>query len=132
VGAVGIEAACQRARGRNESQPLVIAAIPSVALCWLIPHLDGFRKLHPDVETRVIYAMHGRDINFNEAHVAFAFAARPPDISGVEAIRFLPGASVPVCSPTLVADLDGLPWVRPIYCDWACCTMETRWVGNPG
>ncbi len=103
----GIDTACQRARTGRESEPLVIAAIPSVAMCWLIPRLDGFRKAYPKIETRVIYAMHGRDINFGEAHVAFVFAARPPEIRGVEAIRFLPGSSGPVGIPALVPDHDG-------------------------
>ncbi len=99
-----IDAACQRARARPGRQPLVIAAIPSVAMCWLIPRLAGFRTAHPEVETRVIYAMHGRDINFREAHVAFVFGPRPPEAAGVEAIPFLPGTSVPVCSPSLLPD----------------------------
>lgn len=96
-----IDAACARAREVNVRQPLVIAAIPSVAMCWLIPQLDGFRKTHPDVETRVIYAMHGRDTNFREVHVAFVFASSPPNLPGVEVVPFLPGVSVPVCSPAL-------------------------------
>ena len=97
-----IDAACERAQLSNHDQPLVIAAIPSVAMCWLIPRLTDFRATHPHIETRVIYAMHGRDINFREAHVAFVFASEPPAIPGVETLHFLPGASIPVCSPQLV------------------------------
>lgn len=98
-----IDAACNRLRAGRHTQPLVIAAIPSVAMCWLIPHLDEFRKACPSIETRVIYAMHGRDIDFREVHIAFVFSDTPPRLPGVEAFSLFPGFSVPVCSPTLVS-----------------------------
>ena len=106
---VEIETACHRVRARPASQALVIAAIPSVAMCWLIPRLSRFRAAHPGIETRVIYAMHGRDINFQDAHLAFVFSAGPPVISNVEAQLFLAGRSVPVCSPGLLRSLDHHP-----------------------
>lgn len=97
-----IDSACQRARVSDENEPLVIAAIPSVAMCWLIPRLTSFRDAHPGIETQMIYAMHGRGINFRDAHIAFVFAPEPPDLPGVETVAFLPGTSVPVCSPSLI------------------------------
>ena len=97
-----IDTACQRARISDDTEPLVIAAIPSVAMCWLIPRLTEFRTAHPDIETQMIYAMHGRDINFRESHIAFVFAPEAPNLPGVETISFLPGTSVPVCSPSLI------------------------------
>ncbi|TNC52375.1 LysR family transcriptional regulator [Rubellimicrobium rubrum] len=97
-----IDAACQRARSRRESQPLVIAAIPSIAICWLIPRLSDFRARHPEVEIRLVYALHGRDVDFRDVHLAFVFAAKPPERLGVRAEPFLPGISVPVCAPTLL------------------------------
>ena len=102
-----IEAACARARQINGA--LVIAAIPSVAMCWLIPRLSRFRAAHPGIETRVIYAMHGRDIDFRDVHLAFVFAAKPPVIPQVEAQIFLAGRSVPVCSPGLLQSLGHRP-----------------------
>lgn len=77
-----IEAACNRAR--NTGQALVIAAIPSVAMCWLIPRLSRFRTAHPEIEVRIVYAMHGREINFHDVHLAFVFAKQPlwPDDRG--------------------------------------------------
>ncbi|MCK8464026.1 LysR substrate-binding domain-containing protein [Aliiroseovarius sp. S1339] len=97
-----IDAACHRASVSRAQMPLVIAAIPSVAMCWLIPRLMKFKELHPTVATRMIYAMHGQDIDFRETHVAFVFSATPPEIAGVEVMPFLPGTSVPVCSPDLL------------------------------
>ncbi len=102
-----IATACERAQTSHAPQPLVIAAIPSVAICWLIPRLSAFRARYPDIEIRVIYAMHGRDIDFRDVHLAFVFADNTPARTGVTAKSFLPGASVPVCSPALIANLGG-------------------------
>lgn len=97
-----MEAACGRARTGMKAGPLVIAAIPSVAVCWLIPRLAGFRAAHPDMEIRVVYAMHGRDVDFRDVHLAFVFAKGLPELAGVTAEPFLPGDSVPVCSPAIL------------------------------
>jgi len=97
-----MEAACGRARTGMKAGPLVIAAIPSVAVCWLIPRLAGFRAAYPDMEIRVVYAMHGRDIDFRDVHLAFVFAKGLPELAGVIAEPFLPGESVPVCSPAIL------------------------------
>ena len=102
-----IATACARAQSSHAPQPLVIAAIPSVAICWLIPRLSAFRVRYPDIEIKLIYAMHGRDIDFRDVHLGFVFADIAPAKTGVTAVNFLPGASVPVCSPVLVAGLGG-------------------------
>ncbi|MFZ1468247.1 MAG: LysR family transcriptional regulator, partial [Paracoccaceae bacterium] len=78
-----IEAACHRARAKKTNQALVIAAIPSVAMCWLIPRLSRFRAAHPDIDIRIVYALHGHDINFQDVHLAFVFAPEAPKIAGI-------------------------------------------------
>lgn len=102
-----IEAACQRTR--NSSQALVIAAIPSIAMCWLIPRLSQFKMAHPGIETRIVYALHGHEINFHDAHLAFVFSHGQPIISNVNCQFFLSGQSVPVCSPALLHSLGRKP-----------------------
>ena len=49
--------------------------------------------------------MHGRDINFDDVHVAFVFAPEAPQIVGIQSEFFLSGDSSPVCSPTLLQRL---------------------------
>jgi LysR family transcriptional regulator, glycine cleavage system transcriptional activator len=102
-----IEAACDRAR--NSSQALVVAAIPSVAMCWLIPRLSHFRAVHPTIEVRIVYAMHGRDINFHDNHLAFVYAESAPTGPLFESAFFLSGKSVPVCSPGVLERLGCSP-----------------------
>jgi DNA-binding transcriptional LysR family regulator len=48
--------------------------------------------------------MHGRDIDFNDVHVAFTFADGLPTEANVDARFFLSGSSLPVCSPALLAN----------------------------
>ena len=64
LGFDSINAACRAARGYSQTRPLVVAAIPSVAVCWLIPRLGSFRAAHPGVEMRIVYALHGQEIDF--------------------------------------------------------------------
>ena len=92
-----IDAAVEQAR--SSSCVLVIAAIPSVAMCWLIPRLSRFRSAHPEIEVRIVYALHGHEINFHDVQLAFVFARSEPTGSIIEGHFFLEGESVPVCSP---------------------------------
>ena len=94
-----IRLACQRARRRSDASPLVIAAIPSVATCWLAPRLSAFRKRHPDIDIRIIYAFHGQQLDFSETDLAFVYSEARPQRAGTCAHLFLPGISAPVCSP---------------------------------
>ena len=101
-----IEAACRRARQAQDPPGLVIAAIPSVAVCWLIPRLEQFRRQHAHIRLRVIYALHGQGVDFADVDLAFIFSKEgPPRAEGVKVTPFLPGASIPVCSPSLAAEL---------------------------
>jgi DNA-binding transcriptional LysR family regulator len=93
-----IEAACRQARKAGGAPTLTVAVIPSVAICWLIPRLAEFRARAPQVDIRVLYAIHGREMDFRDVDVAVVFAGSPPALPGMEATRFLPGASAPVCS----------------------------------
>lgn len=102
----GIEAACRRARPSIRDS-LVVAAIPSVAVCWLIPRLPRFRARHPDIQLRIIYAHHGQEIDFGDVDLAFIFSDTPPSGRGFSAEPFLSGTSVPVCSPQLLVGQTG-------------------------
>lgn len=99
-----IDAACRRARPQVADSALVVAAIPSVAICWLIPRLPAFRCRHPDIQLRIIYAHHGHDLDLATTDLAFTFADARPEGGGLSAEPFLPGRSVPVASPALLSD----------------------------
>ena len=109
-----IYAACRRASDFRTSRPLVVAAIPSVAVCWLIPRLGRFRAAHPNIDIRVVYAFHGQEVDFRDVHFAFVFDRTPPAARGAEPHPFLPGTSVPVCSPQLAHKVSGSDTARAI------------------
>lgn len=96
-----IEAACRRARRAGGPPFLTVAVIPSVAVCWLIPRLAGFRALAPAVEVRVVYAIHGQPVDFRDVDLAVVFSDGAPTLPGMAAARFLPGRTVPVSAPHL-------------------------------
>lgn len=99
----GIDAACERARQRAAPETLVVAAIPSVAVCWLIPRLPRLHACHPDIQLHMIYAHHGHPIDFSNVDLAFVFSETMPEGPGLQSSFFLPGISVPVCSPAALS-----------------------------
>lgn len=96
-----IETACADALG-HVARPLIVAAIPSVAMCWLIPRLPEFRTVHPDIDLQIVYARHGERPNFKNVDVAITFDRYPPDLPLVKSQLFLSGDCVPVCRRDLL------------------------------
>lgn len=103
-----IATACARLRAEERAEPLVIAAIPSVATCWLIPRLADFRARHPDIPLRIVYALHGRDFDPRDIDLAFVFSPEGPPQADVPATPFLPGDSVPVVAAARLAGRSGV------------------------
>ena len=93
-----IALACRKMREQQQPTKLVIAAIPSVATCWLIPRLADFQRLHPEISLRVSYAIHGTEIDFSEVDIAFIYAIKPPQPRDSSVELFRSAESVPVCS----------------------------------
>jgi DNA-binding transcriptional LysR family regulator len=96
-----IDAACRQARRAGGPPRLSVAAIPSVAVCWLIPRLDSFRARAPGTEVRLVYAFYGHPIDFRDVDLAMVFATAPPAPPGMTVTRVFPGDTAPVCAPHL-------------------------------
>ncbi|MBJ7314319.1 LysR family transcriptional regulator [Rugamonas sp. CCM 8940] len=58
----GIAQATQLAQGRPQDSELVIATLPSFALHWLLPRLDGFRAQHPYYRLRLQTSLAVQDL----------------------------------------------------------------------
>lgn len=94
-----IEAACELARAPDVADnALTIAVIPSVASCWLIPRLSGFRRDYPEISLRVMYAIHGQAVDFGDVGLAITYSRAALVPAGVAMSKLLDGASAPVCS----------------------------------
>ena len=102
---------CRRISASDETPTLTVAAIPSVATCWLIPKLSDFWQRHPDVRVKLLYAIHGSPIDFQDIDIAIAYGTG--DWSGVEVTPFLNGDAKPVCSRQYLADKG--PFDEPEY-----------------
>lgn len=96
-----IDAACRRARRAGGPPVLTVAAIPSIAICWLIPRLGAFRALAPEIGTRLVYAIHNQPLDFRDLDIAVVYAERTPAPPGMIVTRFLPGLTGPVAAPPL-------------------------------
>ena len=90
---------CRRISAADEAPTLTVAAIPSVATCWLIPKLDDFWQQHRDIRIKLLYAIHGMPIDFQDIDIAIAYGEG--DWSGVQVTPFLDGSAMPVCSPAV-------------------------------
>ena len=93
-----IDTACRAVRRKNIKRQLTVAVIPSVAICWLIPRLPLFREMAPKIDLKILYAIFGHEVNFDDIDIAIVYAKEKPVISDVETVRLFSGASVPVCS----------------------------------
>ena len=102
---------CRRISAPEELQTLTVAAIPSVATCWLIPRLSGFWRHHPDIRVKLLYAIHGAPIDFQDVDIAIAYGTG--EWPGVVVTRFLNGDACPVCSKQYLNDMG--PFDEPAH-----------------
>jgi len=85
-----------------ESQCLYIAALPTFSSRWLIPRLNGFRFMHPDITLNIaartdpfILTASGFDAVVHFEHPAW---------TGMRLSYLFQETMVPVCHPTLLTD----------------------------
>jgi LysR family glycine cleavage system transcriptional activator len=85
---------------KRGSEQLKVTADPQFATKWLMRRVEGFRKLHPDIDLRfdVSYAI--RDFDLDDVDIAIRFGTgRYP---GLTTDRLFDNVIVPVCSPRLL------------------------------
>ncbi len=102
---------CRRISASDDCPTLTVAAIPSVATCWLIPRLTDFWRRHSGVRVKLLYAIHGAPIDFQDVDIAIAYGEG--DWTGVQVTPFLAGAAKPVCSQQYLDDHG--PFTEPHY-----------------
>ncbi len=123
-----IDQACQTIRKKNKGEQLTVAVIPSVAICWLIPRLPLFRELEPKIDLKIIYAIFGHEINFEDVDIAIVYAKEKPVVPRMDTVQLMSGASVPVCSQSFIASHPGLQGAEDIAkCNLLHDTDTTGW-----
>ncbi|MEM7428816.1 MAG: transcriptional regulator GcvA [Pseudomonadota bacterium] len=89
----------EQMRAHVESSLLTVSVSPSLGAMWLVPRLERFRNLHPDIEIRLDGTDRLADVARGEADVALRYG--PGGYTGVRADYLFGQSNTPVCSPAL-------------------------------
>jgi LysR family glycine cleavage system transcriptional activator len=96
----------------DDTAPLKVTMLPSVASHWLIPRLARIREHAPGLDVQVIADPRLLDLRAEGIDLAIRFCRAPP--TGYAATRLMSDRVVPVCTPDLLAkhgpvsDIDSL------------------------
>ena len=115
----------------EERRALMITSCTSFASRWLVPRLDEFHALHPDIDVRLDATQRLVDLRRNEFDLGIRFG--PGRWEGLEADYLMDEEFIPVASPDLLtrkpvkvpADLAGHTLLHredspgPLPLDWA-------------
>ena len=101
--------ACKRLSQSDAGPALTIGVLPSIATIWLIPRLAQFFRTHPEISVKVVYAFHGQSLDFDDVDITILWGTGEWDEGRLT--RFLPGATIPVCSAALL-EREG-PFTQP-------------------
>ena len=87
----------------SRNKDLRIICPPTVSIRWLIPRLDDFRELHPDIQIRLTTAFYDWEDFFSgefDLGIGCEPASERPD--GIEVLPLFPMIVVPACAPALL------------------------------
>jgi LysR family glycine cleavage system transcriptional activator len=87
-------------------QRVSVSVAPSFAIKWLVPRLERFKELHPDVEVWVSADMGLVDFAVADVDLAIRYGAG--GYADAQAQQLLSESVVPICSPSLIEGSDGL------------------------
>ena len=126
--------ACSRARRAGGPPKLTIAAIPSVAVCWLIPRLDEFRALTPATEVRLVLRVPRSADRFPGCRCRDRVCGRSACPGGAVVEVPIRGETAPVCAPHLGlnSSATGADMVRAGLLHDADATGWRTWLQDEG
>jgi LysR family glycine cleavage system transcriptional activator len=101
-----LETALLALSGRGERRKFVVAASPSIASLWLMPKLDRFLQLAPDIDLSLCTAIHENDFRDGAYDVAIASFGEIPGrrVDYLMDERIYPVAAPKLLAPRLTAD----------------------------
>ena len=100
--------------GSDDSGPLKVTMLPSVASHWLIPRLPRIRDRHPNIDVQVIADPRLLDLRAEGIDLAIRFCRVPH--SGYATTRLMGDRVFPVCAPGLIKPKQEdrqRRWLRP-------------------
>lgn len=87
-------------------QRVSVSVAPSFAIKWLVPRLERFKEIHPDVDIWVSADMGLVDFAVADVDIAIRYGAG--GYAEAQAQMLLSESVVPICSPNLIQGQDGL------------------------
>lgn len=76
---------------------------PTTSIRWLIPKLDAFRELHPDIRIRLTTDFfRERSFDTQEFDLGFSVANWPNRAANIEVVILFPVRLTPACAPSLL------------------------------
>ena len=84
----------------DAERPLMISVSPSLAARWLVPRLEEFRHLHPDIDTRIDAREESADLRRDDVDIGLRYGTGNYPGLHVECIGTQ--RVFPVCSPWLL------------------------------
>lgn len=104
----GLDEATRRCTEAGRPRTLVVNALPTFAMRWLLPRLSPFHRLHPGIELRLVTS--DAPLALISGDFDVAIRRGPETWPGFEATPFLAEREIPVLSRRL---LDRLPLKQP-------------------
>jgi LysR family transcriptional regulator, glycine cleavage system transcriptional activator len=119
----------------DETTPLKVTMLPSVASHWLIPRLARIRRRHPGIDVQVIADPRRMDLRAEGIDLAIRFG-RTPQL-GYAVTRLMGDCVFPACAPELleqygpVGSIDSL-FALPLLHDSATDSDWRAWLNHFG
>jgi DNA-binding transcriptional LysR family regulator len=97
-----LQAATDQLRAAIRTRQLSLTTTTGFASLWLIPRLQRFTGLHPDIDVRISATTD--TLNLERSLVDLAIRYCPPESVPDGAVRLFGEEIIPVCAPALLAD----------------------------
>jgi len=97
-----IDAALSEITANTSATTVTVSVEPSIASEWLVPRLDEFRRLHPDIDVMVDADPRIIDFHADKADLAIRYSATKTSWPGTDAEMLAAVFDTPLLSPDLL------------------------------
>ena len=98
-----LDAGVRQIRNKRGRQRVSLTTFASFASLWLLPRMEAFQKLHPDIDIRVSAQDRVEDLDDPELDIALRYCS--PAQAPAEALRLFGETLTPVVSRRLMEDI---------------------------
>lgn len=103
---LSLDKAIARVVDHDSRGSLTLSVAPTFAVMWLIPRLQNFYALHPDIDVRISTGLNLIDFQRDDFDAAIRLGSG--NWFGLEAIKLFDETVTPMCSPRLLEGPDAI------------------------